>query len=82
MTTQAADTSVRAVTEVDASMARAFEVFTADIGSWWVGHHILQTELADMVFEPRVGATSTTAEKTEVNAVGRACSSTSRRTGW
>jgi hypothetical protein len=74
---------VRAATGVDASMARAFEVFTADIGSWWdPDHHILRTELADMVFEPRVGATSTTAEKTEVNAVGRACSSTSRRTGW
>ena len=33
MTTQAADTSVRAATEVQAPIERAFEVFTDDIGS-------------------------------------------------
>jgi len=42
--------------EVDAPVAEAFEVFTQDIGSWWpADHHILQAELAEMVFEPRVG---------------------------
>jgi uncharacterized protein YndB with AHSA1/START domain len=41
---------------VDAPVERAFEVFTADIGSWWPAeHHILQSPLAKMVFEPRVG---------------------------
>ena len=41
---------------VDAPIERAFEMFTADIGSWWpASHHILQAELAEMVFEPRVG---------------------------
>ena len=41
---------------VDAPIERAFEVFTADIGSWWpTSHHILSAELAEMVFEPRVG---------------------------
>ena len=31
-------------------------VFTDDIGSWWPPeHHILQSELAEMVFEPRQG---------------------------
>lgn len=56
MTTQAADTSVRAATEVQAPIERAFEVFTEDIGSWWdPNHHILQSELAEMVFEPRAG---------------------------
>ncbi len=41
---------------VDAPIERAFEVFTADIGSWWPdGHHILQAELAEMVFEPHEG---------------------------
>jgi hypothetical protein len=35
---------------------RAFEIFTADIGSWWpTSHHILKAELAEMVFELRVG---------------------------
>ncbi len=41
---------------VDAPIERAFEMFTAGIGSWWpASHHILQAELAEMVFEPRVG---------------------------
>jgi uncharacterized protein YndB with AHSA1/START domain len=41
---------------VEAPIERAFEVFTADIGSWWPpSHHILQAKLAAMVFEPRVG---------------------------
>ena len=48
--------SVRSSIVVDAPIERAFTVFTADIGSWWPPeHHILQTQLAEMVFEPRVG---------------------------
>jgi uncharacterized protein YndB with AHSA1/START domain len=35
---------------------RAFAVFTEEIGSWWdPNHHLLEAELAEMVFEPRVG---------------------------
>ncbi len=52
-------TTAPAVTEsilVQAPIERAFEVFTADIGSWWpTDHHILEAELAEMVFEPRAG---------------------------
>jgi uncharacterized protein YndB with AHSA1/START domain len=49
-------TAVRATTVVDASAERAFEVFTSEIGTWWhPEHHILQAELAEMVFEPRAG---------------------------
>jgi uncharacterized protein YndB with AHSA1/START domain len=56
MTTQVAETSVRTSIVVDAPIERAFSVFTDDIGSWWVPeHHILEAELAEMVFEPRVG---------------------------
>jgi len=41
---------------VAAPRAEAFDVFTRDIGSWWPAeHHILQAELAEMVFEPKVG---------------------------
>src|SRR6185437_11702028 len=41
---------------VDAPVERAFSVFTDDIGTWWSpDHHILRAELAEMVFEPRVG---------------------------
>jgi uncharacterized protein YndB with AHSA1/START domain len=56
MTVKTTDTSVRESIVVDAPIERAFEVFTKDIGSWWpAGHHILEAELAEMVFEPRVG---------------------------
>jgi uncharacterized protein YndB with AHSA1/START domain len=56
MTMQAADTSVRTSIVVDAPIERAFAVYTEQMASWWPPeHHILQGELADMVFEPRVG---------------------------
>jgi uncharacterized protein YndB with AHSA1/START domain len=56
MTTQAAGTSVRSQVVVEAGIDRAFSVFTEGIGSWWhPEHHILRAELAEMVFEPRVG---------------------------
>jgi uncharacterized protein YndB with AHSA1/START domain len=56
MSTQATDTSVRSAIVVEAPHERAFSVFTDDIGSWWVpDHHILEAELAEMVFEPREG---------------------------
>jgi uncharacterized protein YndB with AHSA1/START domain len=56
MTTQVADTSVRTSIVAEAPIDRAFKVFTEEIGSWWPpDHHILEGELAEMVFEPRVG---------------------------
>jgi uncharacterized protein YndB with AHSA1/START domain len=56
MTTQDVDRAVCVSIVVDAPQERAFDVFTAGIGSWWPPeHHILQAELAEMVFEPRVG---------------------------
>ena len=56
MTIQAQETSVRSSVDVHAPIERAFRVFTEDIGSWWdPTHHILEGELAEMVFEPRVG---------------------------
>ncbi|HEV2924539.1 MAG TPA: SRPBCC family protein [Solirubrobacteraceae bacterium] len=56
MTTQTADTAVRSSIVVEAPLERAFSIFTKDIGSWWPPeHHILQSELAEMVFEPRQG---------------------------
>jgi uncharacterized protein YndB with AHSA1/START domain len=49
-------TPVRTSIVVDAPVDRAFTVFTEDIASWWPpDHHLLQAELAAMVFEPRVG---------------------------
>jgi len=56
MSTQAADTAVRTSIVVDAPVERAFDVFTQQMPSWWhPDHHILRGELAEMVFEPRVG---------------------------
>jgi uncharacterized protein YndB with AHSA1/START domain len=50
------DTTVRTSVEVDAPVARAFHVFTAEIGTWWdEDKHILEAPLAEMVFEPFVG---------------------------
>ena len=53
---RATDTSVTASIVVEAPLDRAFQVFTEDMSSWWpAGHHILQGEPAEMVFEPRLG---------------------------
>ena len=56
MSTPAAETSIRHEIVVQAPIARAFSVFTDDFGSWWpADHHILEADLAEMVFEPRAG---------------------------
>jgi len=56
MTSPATDTAVQTSVVVSASQEHAFSVFTEGIGSWWPPeHHILQGELAEMIFEPRVG---------------------------
>jgi uncharacterized protein YndB with AHSA1/START domain len=49
-------TSVSTSIEVDAPIAHAFHVFTAEIETWWdQDKHILEAPLAEMVFEPFVG---------------------------
>jgi len=49
-------TAVQSSVVVEVPIERAFRVFTEDIGSWWPPeHHILEGQLAEMVFEPRVG---------------------------
>jgi uncharacterized protein YndB with AHSA1/START domain len=56
MTMQATDTSVQTSISVHAPIEQAFSLFTDGIGTWWPpDHHILEGELAEMVFEPRVG---------------------------
>ena len=56
MTTQLHATSVTTAVDVQAPIEHVFRVFTEGIGSWWnPEHHILQAELAEMVFEPHVG---------------------------
>lgn len=48
--------TVQASVVVEAPIERAFAVFTDDINSWWPPeHHILQSPLARIVFEPRAG---------------------------
>jgi uncharacterized protein YndB with AHSA1/START domain len=57
MSTQAANaTAVRTSIVVEAAPERAFTVFTAEMGTWWPPeHHLLEAELSETVFEPRVG---------------------------
>lgn len=56
MTMQATTTSVQTSITVEAPIERAFSVFTDGIGTWWPPeHHILEGELAEMVFEPYEG---------------------------
>ena len=56
MSTQVLETSVRTSITVEAPIDRAFEVFTSGMPTWWPpDHHLLEGELAEMVFEPRVG---------------------------
>jgi uncharacterized protein YndB with AHSA1/START domain len=56
MSTQAADTAVRASLVVEAPIERAFSVFTEGLDSWWPSeYNILDVEIAERVFEPRVG---------------------------
>src|SRR5262249_48514832 len=56
MTTQAAETSVRTSVVVEAPIERAFSVFTDDFGSFKPPeHNLLEVEIAETVFEPRVG---------------------------
>jgi uncharacterized protein YndB with AHSA1/START domain len=56
MTTQLDTTSVTTAIDVEAGIEHAFHVFTNGIGTWWnPSHHILEAELAEMVFQPYVG---------------------------
>ena len=56
MSTQAAETSVSNAIVVDAPQERAFEVFTAGIGTWFPSeYNLMDTEIVERVFEPRVG---------------------------
>jgi uncharacterized protein YndB with AHSA1/START domain len=56
MTTQAADTTVRAAVMVDAPQERAFSVFTDGIDTWWPREHTIgEAELKEMVLEPKLG---------------------------
>ncbi len=49
-------TTVTVSTMVQAPRERAFAFFTEEIGRWWnPDHHIIEAELEEMVFEPRVG---------------------------
>ncbi|MGH8933648.1 MAG: SRPBCC family protein [Egibacteraceae bacterium] len=55
--TQHVDTAVvcRTVT-VEVPQQRAFELFTAELGSWWPREYSIgETDMADFVLEPKVG---------------------------
>ena len=56
MSTQTTGTAVRASVVVNASLEQAFQVFTQEFGSFKPAeHNMLGVEIAETVFEPRVG---------------------------
>ena len=56
MSTQTANTSVHASIVVEAPLERSFQVFTQDFGKFKPAeHNLLGVEIAETVFEPRVG---------------------------
>src|ERR687892_1428921 len=56
MSTQVAETVVRSSIVVEAPIERAFRVFTEDFGAFKPReHNMLGVEIAETVFEPRVG---------------------------
>jgi uncharacterized protein YndB with AHSA1/START domain len=56
MSTETRETTVQAEIVVDAPLERAFSVFTEGFGSFKPPeHNLLAVELAETVFEPRVG---------------------------
>ena len=56
MSTQATETTIQSTVVVEAPIERAFSVFTEDFGGFKPPeHNILGVELAETVFEPRVG---------------------------
>jgi uncharacterized protein YndB with AHSA1/START domain len=56
MTTKEIETTVETAVTVSAPAVRAFEVFTAEMASWWPPeHHLVDGELDRMVVEPFVG---------------------------
>lgn len=51
-----AETSVRTSIVVDASIERAFSVYTEGIGTWFPPeYNLMDTEIVERVFEPHVG---------------------------
>ena len=56
MSTQSTAAPVRISIVVEAPVPRAFEVFTQDMKAWWpADHHLLEGEVAEMVFEAQPG---------------------------
>jgi uncharacterized protein YndB with AHSA1/START domain len=56
MSTHSTQPAVRTSIVVEAPLERAFSTFTDDIGSWWPAeYNILGVDIAERVFEPRVG---------------------------
>jgi uncharacterized protein YndB with AHSA1/START domain len=52
--TQHVDTAVRKTITVEASQQRAFEVFTAQLGTWWPKEYSIgEADMADFVLEPK-----------------------------
>jgi hypothetical protein len=73
-------TSIRHEVVVEAPIERAFSVFTEGFGSFKPPeHNMLSVEIAETVFEPRVGGDVYDRGVDDSLCAGRGCSRTSRR---
>ena len=83
MTTQAQATSVRSEIVVDAPIERAFAVFTEQFDRIKPReHNMLGVDIAETVFEPRVGGSIYDRGVDGSECRGRACWPTSRPSAW
>src|SRR3954451_3214248 len=74
---------VRGEIVVQAPLEKAFTVFTERFGDIKPPeHNLLGAPIAETVFELHVGGGFSTGRPTAASAAGRACWSSSRRTGW
>ena len=78
MTAETATLSVRKVVRVELPLERAFELFTAGVGSWWptLTHSIHEADVAELVWEAGVGGRLYEGRR----RTGPTCSCGSRRT--
>ncbi|EIG63685.1 hypothetical protein Bra1253DRAFT_00197 [Bradyrhizobium sp. WSM1253] len=82
MNTRVGLTAVKQSIVVEAPIARAFKIFTEGFGSFKPPeHNLLRVQIAETVFEPRVGGYIMTEASMGASAAGRACWPTNRRTG-
>jgi len=75
--------TIRHSVVVDAPIETAFKVFTGDFGRFEPPeHNLLAVEIAETLFDTRVGGYLGTAASTAASAAGVGCSPSNLPAGW